>query len=199
MNDKHHLDIEKLLESIPDAGERTYPPVDKWNPEHVGRIDIRIAADGTWYHEGDPIRREALVKLFSTVLRLDDDGKHYLVTPVERLEIAVDVAPLFVSDMYLENSGPDQTITFRTHTDDVAPLDRDHPLTVRVDPASGEPTPLVLVRQRLQGLLGRSVFYDLVDLAEEREIDGVAVQGVLSAGHFHIIGRSDGKPMEAAE
>lgn len=198
MTDKSHLDIEKLLEAIPDAGERSYPPVHLWNPDHVGRIDIRIAADGTWFHEGDPIRRLALVKLFSTVLRKDDDGRHYLVTPVERLEITVDVAPLFVSDMYLEDSGPDQKITFRTHTDDVAPLDADHPLEVTVDAATGEPTPLIIVRSGLQGLLARSVFYDLVDLAEEREIGGVPVQGVISAGRFHVIGRSDGRPMEQA-
>jgi hypothetical protein len=196
MTAKPHLDMEKLLESIPDSGERSYPPVHLWNPDHVGTIDIRIAADGTWYHEGDPIRRQSLVNLFSTVLRKDDDGRHYLVTPVERLEIVVDVAPLFVSDMYVENAGPDQTVTFRTHTDDIARLDADHPLQVCVDPGSGEPTPLVDIRSGLKGLLARSVFYDLVDLAEEREVDGNAVQGICSAGQFHIIGRSDGQPME---
>ena len=198
MTEKHHLDIEKLLESIPNAGERTYPPVHQWNPANVGSIDIRIASDGTWYHEGDPIRRQALVKLFSTVLRFDDDGEHYLVTPVERLRIKVDVAPLLVSDMYLEHPGPEQKITFRTHTDDIAPLDNDHPMSVDVDRMTGEPTPLILVRNRLMGLLARSVFYDLVDLAEEREVDGQAVQGVMSAGSFHIIGRSDGQPMKVA-
>jgi hypothetical protein len=196
MSDKSHLGIEHLADSIPAGGQRSYPPVEMWDPEHVGGIDIRIASDGTWYHEGDPIMRHALVKLFSTVLRRDDDGKHYLVTPVERLEISVDVAPLYVAGMFLENEGPDQIVSFRTHTDDVARLDSGHPLTVHVDPASGEPTPLVLVRGRLQGLLARSVFYDLVDLAEEREVKGVKVQGIMSAGIFHIIGRSDGKQME---
>ncbi|WP_417517739.1 DUF1285 domain-containing protein [Minwuia sp.] len=196
MTDKSYLDIEKLAESIEGSGERAYPPVDKWNPDRVGEIDIRIASDGTWYHEGDPILRHALVKLFSTVLRRDEDGKHYLVTPVERLAIQVDVAPLYVSEMFVENPGPDQTITFKTHTDDIAVLDTDHPLTVDVDPASGEPTPLVLVRARLQGLLARSVFYDLVELSEERTMDGVAVQGVMSAGTFHVIGRTDGKALD---
>lgn len=195
MTNKSYLNIERLAEAIPNAGERRYPPVEAWHPEHEGRIDIRIAADGAWYHEGDPILRHELVKLFSTILRRDADGKHYLVTPAEKLEIQVDVAPLFVSDMFLEDEGPNQRFVFRTHTDDVAPLDDDHPLTVEIDPDSGEPEPKLLIRGRLQGLLARSVFYDLVDLAEEREIDGQVVQGVMSAGRFRIIGRSDGQPM----
>lgn len=198
MSEKSHLSIERLIESIPDARERSYPPVENWNPDHVGSIDIRIAADGTWYHDGDPIRRPALVKLFSTVLRQDADGKHYLVTPVERLAIKVDVAPLFVSDMFLEDPGPNQVVTFKTHTEDVARLDSDHPLSVTIDPQTAEPTPLVLMRGRLKGLLSRSVFYDLVDLAEEHDLEGCAVQGIMSAGTFHIIGRSDGQPMETA-
>lgn len=195
MTEKSYLNIEKLADAIPDAGKRRYPPVEAWHPEHVGQIDIRIAADGTWYHEGDPIRRHELVKLFSTILRRDPDGKHYLVTPAEKLEIQVDVAPLFVSEMFLEDEGPNQRFVFRTHTDDVAPLDDEHPLTVDIDPESGEPEPKLLVRSGLQGLLARSVFYDLVDLAEERDVDGLEVQGVMSAGAFRIVGRSDGKPM----
>ncbi len=138
------------------------------------------------------------MKLFSTVLRHDDDGKHYLVTPVERLSIQVDVAPLYVSGMYVDNPGEAQKIVFTTHTDDVCTLDDAHPLDVTINEANGEPTPLVLVRDRLQGLLARSVFYDLVDIAEEREIDGVAVSGVMSDGGFRIIGRLDGQPMDAA-
>jgi len=197
MNDKPHLGMEKLAESIPDPGSRSYPPVDSWDPDRVGTIDIRIAADGTWYHEGDPILRPALVRLFSKVLRKDKDGRHYLVTPVERLEIQVDVAPLHVTEMFVEGTGKAQNITFKTLTDDVAQLDDEHELTVGIDPENGEPTPTVLIRGRLQGLIARSVFYDLVDIAEERDIDGVPVQGVTSAGRFHVIGRSDGKPMEA--
>lgn len=194
--EKTHLDIDQLAETLDAEARKSYPPVHLWNPDNVGEIDIRIAADGTWYHEGDPILRPALVKLFSTVLRKDDDGRHYLVTPVERLAIQVDVAPLYVSEMYREGEGDAQTLHFRTHTGDVAPLDDDHPLEVDVDPETGEPTPLILVRDRLKGILARSVFYDLVDIAEEREIDGVAVQGVMSAGRFRVIGRSDGKPLD---
>jgi hypothetical protein len=198
MQDKSHLDIEALAESLEDASRRSYPPVEKWNPERVGEIDIRIAADGAWYHEGDPIRRPALVKLFSTVLRRDDDGRHYLVTPAERLAIQVDVAPLHVTEMYREGAGAAQRIVFRTMTNDVATLDSEHPLTVEIDRETGEPTPTVLVRQRLEGLLARSVFYDLVDIAEERTVDGVEVQGVVSAGDFHVIGRTDGRPLKGA-
>jgi hypothetical protein len=194
--DKNHLRIDQLAETLDAEARKSYPPVHLWDPANVGEIDIRIAADGTWYHEGDPILRPALVRLFSTVLRKDDDGRHYLVTPAERLAIEVDVAPLYVSEMYREGEGDDQTLVFRTHTGDVAPLDEAHPLRVPVDPETGEPTPLVLVRDRLEGILARSVFYDLVDIAEEREIDGVAVQGVMSAGRFHVIGRSDGRPLD---
>ncbi len=134
MTTKPHLDMEKLLESIPDSGERFYPPVHLWNPDHVGTIDIRIAADGTWYHEGDPIRRQSLVNLFSTVLRKDDDGRHYLVTPVERLEIAVDVAPCSSATCMSKMPAPIRQ-SRSGHTDDIARLDADHPLQVSVDPA----------------------------------------------------------------
>lgn len=192
---KTHLDIADLAERLKAAGERRYPPVHRWHPAHEGEIDMRIAADGTWYYLGSPIQRPAMVKLFSTVLRRDDDGRHYLVTPAEKLAIQVDVAPLHVVEMFREGRGADQTLAFRTLTDDMVTLDDAHPLSVSIDPATGEPTPLILVRDRLQGLIMRPVFYDLVDIAEERRSPAGAVQGVTSAGSFHVIGRSDGRPL----
>lgn len=187
--------IARLAGRLAVDSDRRYPPVEKWNPPHEGHVDIRIAADGTWYHEGEPIRRANMVRLFSTVLRRDADGHHYLVTPAEKLRITVDVAPLHVVDMTCEGDGADRTIAFRTLTDDLVVLDGDHALTVTVDPHSAEPTPLVRVRAGLQGLLSRAVYYDLVELAEERHLAGGEVLGVMSAGQFHVIGRTDGTPL----
>ncbi|MDF1719843.1 MAG: DUF1285 domain-containing protein [Minwuia sp.] len=191
---KSHLDIADLAERLEQAAGRGYPPVDQWHPAHEGVIDMRITADGTWLYQGSPIQRAGMVKLFATVLRRDADGHHYLVTPAEKQRITVDVAPLHIVEMFREGHGAKQKLVFRTLTDDMVTLDADHPLRVDVDPETGEPTPLVAVRGRLMALIVRAVFYDLVDIAEEREIDGVMVQGVMSNGMFHIIGRLDGQP-----
>ncbi len=193
-NDKPHLDIADLAERMSAAAGRGYPPVDQWHPAHEGVIDMRITADGTWLYQGSPIQRAAMVRLFSTVLRRDDDGHHYLVTPAEKQRITVDVAPLHIAEMFREGTGETQKLAFRTLTDDMVVLDDAHRLRVEIDPESGEPTPLVPVRGNLQAIILRSVFYDLVDIAEEREVDGVTVQGVTSEGVFHIIGRLDGTP-----
>lgn len=193
-NDKPHLDIADLAERLSAAAGRGYPPVEKWHPAHEGVIDMRITADGTWLYQGSPIQRAGMVRLFSTVLRRDADGHHYLVTPAEKQRITVDVAPLHIVEMFREGAGMDQKLAFRTLTDDMVTLDADHRLQVEVDAESGEPTPLVPVRGNLMALILRPVFYDLVDIAEERDVDGVTVQGVMSAGVFHIIGRLDGEP-----
>ncbi|MDF1736280.1 MAG: DUF1285 domain-containing protein [Minwuia sp.] len=192
--DKPHLDIADLAERMSAAAGRGYPPVDRWHPEHEGVIDMRITADGTWLYQGSPIQRAGMVRLFSTVLRRDDDGHHYLVTPAEKQRITVDVAPLHIVEMFREGEGDTQKLVFRTLTDDMVVLDAAHRLRVEVDPETGEPTPLVPVRGNLMAIILRSVFYDLVDIAEERDVAGVAVQGVMSEGIFHIIGRVDGAP-----
>jgi len=192
--DKPHLDIADLAERMTAASGRGYPPVEQWDPAHEGVIDMRITADGTWLYLGSPIRRAAMVRLFSTVLRRDDDGHHYLVTPAEKQRITVDVAPLHIVEMFREGQGDEQKLAFRTLTDDMVTLDDAHRLQVDIDPASGEPTPLVPVRGNLMALILRPVFYDLVDIADEREVDGVMVQGLMSNGIFHVIGRLDGQP-----
>lgn len=191
---KSHLDIADLAQRLETASGRGYPPVDQWHPAHEGEIDMRIMADGTWLYLGSPIRRAGMVKLFSTVLRRDEDGHHYLVTPAEKQRITVDVAPLHIVEMFRDGQGADQKLAFRTLTDDMVSLDAEHPLQVEVDAETGEPTPLVPVRGRLKALIVRAVFYDLVDIAEEREVAGVMVQGVMSNGMFHVIGRLDGQP-----
>lgn len=159
------------------------PPVDTWNPPFCGEIDMRIARDGTWYYQGGPIGRPAMVRLFSTVLRRDEDGRYYLVTPVEKLAIRVDDAPFVAVEMTTHGQGRDQVLTFRTNVDDEVMAGPEHPIRVVTAP-DGEPSPYVHVRGRLEALISRAVFYDLVELAEER--DGLL--GVWSAGAFFPLG-----------
>ncbi|MBE7217632.1 MAG: DUF1285 domain-containing protein [Caulobacteraceae bacterium] len=162
-------------------GARGLPPVHLWNPPHCGDIDIRIRRDGVWEHEGRPIAREALVRLFSTVLRLDPDG-HHLVTPAEKLRIRVDDAPFLATA--LERAG--EALRFTTNVGDVVEAGSDHALTVETG-EGGEPRPYLHVRRGLRARLSRPVFYQLVDMAEER--DGVL--GVASHGAWFPFGRAD--------
>lgn len=140
------------------------PPVHLWNPAHCGDIDIRIAADGTWLHEGSPIGRAELVRLFSTVLRLDPDGYH-LVTPVEKLKIGVDDLPFRAVLMRHE----DGVLIFTTDVGDEVKAGPDHAIEVRTDPDTGEPRPSLHVRAGLKARIARAVFYDLVELGEARD------------------------------
>ena len=167
------------------ARSARYPPVEHWDPPYCGKIAIRIASDGTWYHEGRPIRRPELVRLFSRVLRRDEDGHVYLVTPVEKMRITVDDAPLHVAQMEVTGTGREQRILMRTLTDDVIPVDADHPLTMRPSPAGGERRPYVHVRGRLEAVLLRPVYYELARLLTEgRDEAGRPCWGVWSAGRF---------------
>jgi hypothetical protein len=168
------------------AREGKLPPVHKWNPDFCGDIDMRIARDGSWYYLGTPIGRKPMVRLFSTILRHDPDGKYYLVTPVEKVGIQVDDAPFVAVAMEATGQGRDQILAFRTNVDDHVILDQDHPLRVEVkNPKTGEPSPYILVRDRLEALINRPVFYDLVALAEEQN----GTLGVWSSGRFFTIGQ----------
>ncbi len=159
--------------------------------EDCGDFGIRIARDGTWFYQGSPIGRKPLVKLFSTVLRCDENGDYWLITPVEKGRIEVDDAPFTAVEVTASGSGPTATLTFRTNLDDNVTAGPDHPLRVTVDPESGEPSPYVLVRDNLKALIARPVFYELVEMAEERmEADG-ATLGVWSDGTFFPLGRPD--------
>lgn len=139
------------------------PPVDAWRPARTASIDIRIDPDGTWYHEGGPIRRKPLMKLFATILRRDPDG-YCLVTPAEKLFIEVVDAPFLAVDMEVRGTGAEQEILLITNVDDVVVLDDDHPL--RVEGLPDTPRPYVRVRGDLDALISRSVYYRLVDLCE---------------------------------
>lgn len=173
-------DLFEKLESL--QAEKKLPPVAKWHPEREGSIDIRIARDGVWYHEGAPIRRDALVKLFSTVLRKDPDG-YCLVTPAERLRIDVEDAPFLGVNMEVRGSGRDADLLFTTNVGDHVVADADHPL--QVDEEDGAPRPYVTVRDGLQALLTRAVFYRLVEQAEQENGELV----VYSRGQRFALGK----------
>lgn len=150
---------------------RGIPPVEKWNPEYCGVGGFDILTDGTWLHEGTRITREALVRLFATILRKDADGFTYLVTPGEKIRVNVVDAPFLAIRADRAGTGADQAIVFTTNVGDVVTLGPEHPLRVTIDGESGEPRPYVLVRGRLEARILRAPFYELVEWAEER--DGV--------------------------
>ena len=171
--------LEALLKS--QAGDRL-PPVDKWDPPYCGDIGMRIARDGTWFYQGSPIGRKPLVKLFSRVLRRDPDERHYLVTPVEKVDVSVDDAPFLAVEMEVRNPGPDQNLVFRTNVDDVVTAGPDHPLRFETEAGSGGLKPYLRVRGRLEALVTRALYYDLVALAEPATIDGREVLCLESGG-----------------
>lgn len=156
------------------------------------RYDIRIARDGTWFHEGGPIRRIELVKLFASVLRRDDAGDFWLVTPAERGRILVEDAPFQAVEMTARGEGRDQILAFRTNVDDWVEAGPDHPIRVVVHPATGEPSPYIEIRQGLEARIARSVFYDLVDRAVPNGPDREAEIGIWSRRVFFVLGRQPG-------
>ena len=161
-----------------------------WNPPFCGDLDMRIARDGTWFYLGTPIGRKPLVKLFSSILRRDDD-EYFLVTPVEKVGIKVDDAPFVADDFEVEGEGKTQNIVFTTQVDDTAVAGPEHPIRVERDPETGEPAPYVLIRSNLEALIDRKSFYRLVDIATHEEHGGERWFGVWSGGRFFPIIRSD--------
>ena len=166
-------ELQKLID------ERRLPPVDQWNPGHCGDSGMRIARDGCWYHDGSPIRRPAMVRLFSTVLRREPDGRHVLVTPVEKLDIEVESTAFRAVEMSREGEGRDQRLAFRLDSGDAVILGPDHPLQI-VDTPAG-PSPRLLVRHGLEAELTRAVYYELAELALA---GGDSPPGVWSCGAF---------------
>ncbi|MEP4249862.1 DUF1285 domain-containing protein [Tateyamaria sp.] len=156
-------DAEGLVASITAAKTRGLPPVHLWNPPFCGDLDMRIARDGTWFYQGTPIGRPGLVKLFSSILKRED-GKYFLVTPVEKVGITVDDAPFVAQDFEVSGTGMGQVLTFTTHVGDTAVAGPDHPIRVERDAETGEPSPYVLIRADLEALIDRKSFYRLVDL-----------------------------------
>ena len=159
--------------------QRRLPPVDRWDPQACGHSEMRIARDGTWYHQGSPIRRPAMVRLFSTVLRREPDGRHVLVTPVEKLEIDVDATAFRAVAMRSEGAGKERRIAFELDSGDAVILGPEHPLRIAED-AHG-PSPRVLVRHGLEAELARPVYYELAELALA---EGHDPPGIWSDGAF---------------
>jgi hypothetical protein len=164
------------------AETRRLPPVEAWNPAHCGEAGLEILRDGTWMHEGARVTRERLVKLFSTILRKDEDGQTYLVTPIEKIVVRVHDAPFLAIRADREGKGRDQNIVFTTNVGDVTIAGPERP--IRVSYASGEPRPYVLVRGRLEARILRAPFYELVEWTETR--DGKL--GVWSGGVWFELG-----------
>ena len=163
------------------SGERRLPPVDCWDPPYCGHSGMRIARDGTWYHDGSPIRRPAMVRLFSTVLRREPDGRHMLVTPVEKLEIDVDSTAFRAVEMTSEGEGAGRRLGLRLDSGDVVIVGPHHPLTVLE--AGGGPSPRVLVRHGLEAELTRPVYYELAEmaLAGRQQTPGIWSDGIFFA------------------
>lgn len=176
--------LSALVEGARAAGEkRGLPPVHLWNPAVCGDIDIVIRKDGVWLHEGSPIGRKELVRLFSTVLRKDPDG-FWLITPVEKLRITVEDAPFRAVGVERR----DGALVFTTDVGDETAAGPENPLRVETDPETGEPRPYVHVRRGLEARVERSVFYDLVEAAEERDTPEGPELGVMSNGAFFPLG-----------
>ena len=156
------------------------PPVERWNPPYCGDIGMKIRSDGVWIYGGTPIGRMPLVKLFASVLRKDADGRHYLVTPIEKVDVEVADAPFLAVEMEVHASGRQQRLVFRTNVDDVVEAGPVHPLRFAVEPHSQGLKPYLMVRGRLEALVTRALYYDLVELAVD---DGSAL-GLWSGGAF---------------
>lgn len=164
------------------AEDQKLPPVASWNPAHCGHSDMRIARDGTWFHQGSPIGRPAMVRLFSTILRREPDGRHVLVTPVEKLDIDVEDAAFVAVEMKVEGEGEAAEIAFRLNTGDLVPAGPDHP--IRFDAQDDGPHPYLAVRNGLEALIARAVYYDLATLAIA---NGSEPAGIWSRGAFFPI------------
>jgi len=173
---------EGILASVQATGTRGLPPVHLWNPPFCGDIDMRIARDGTWFYEGTPIGRFELARLFSTILKLEN-GKYFLVTPVEKVGITVDDAPFVAVDFEATDSEMSQKLRFETNMGDHITAGAENPIRVERDKATGEPSPYVHIRAGLEALIDRKSFYRLVDIGAHHE----GWFGLWSSGEFFAI------------
>lgn len=173
------------------AEDSTSPTGLRPGQQLCGDIDMRIARDGTWFYHGSPIGRKPLVKLFAGVLRRDAAGDYWLETPAEKARIRVDDAPFTAVEMLVQGTGTDRCLRFRTNVDDIVTLDDDHPLRVAIDVETGAPAPYLKVRDGLEALIVRAVFYDLVALGDEVAGADGQILGVWSSGRFFALGRTE--------
>lgn len=176
--------LERLMRSL-DGARRGLPPVERWNPPFCGDIDMRIAADGRWFYNGSPIGRPALVKLFSGVLKLEE-GRYFLVTPVEKLGVIVEDAPFQAVEMAVDGHGEARSLSFRTNVDDLVTVDAEHSLRFARTEDDGV-RPYVHVRRGLEARVTRALTYDLLALGDVRDEGGEAMFGVMAGGRFHPV------------
>jgi len=180
----NRVDAQNILSSL--SQFKGPAPVHLWNPPYCGEIDIRIASDGRWYHEGSLIRRPALMQLFASVLRREEDGSYCLVTPAERVSIQVDDCPFLATMVDSEGEGPQRRLVFTLNTAEQVLADSEHPL--RFETIKGEPHPVLTVRSGLEALLSRNVFYQLVEFAEVEKAQGEEHLVLYSAGSKFDLG-----------
>lgn len=174
-----------LAEIAQMAADRKLPPVESWQPERTGDSAMRIARDGRWFHEGSPIERPNMVRLFSTILRREPDGSHVLVTPAEKLSIAVEDAPFLAVEVKSEGQGRGRRLAFRLNTGDMVIAGPEHPL--RFDEQDGEPAPYLAVRGGMDARISRAPYYELAELALE---EGATPPGLWSDGQFFAMAAS---------
>ena len=182
--------LEGITSSARREGGKGPPPVHLWNPPFCGDLDMRIAADGTWYYLKTPIGRPALVKLFASVLKREGD-KYFLVTPVEKCGITVDDAPFMAVEMRVDEGLGGRVLNFRTNIDDWVVCGSDHKLRFEPEPNTGGLKPYLHVRRDLWAKVTRALFYDLVELGEERNVAGELMFGVASGDEFFVMAPAD--------
>jgi hypothetical protein len=175
--------LEAIAGAVKSEGRKGPPPVHLWNPPFCGDLDMRIAVDGTWFYQQTPIGRPALVRLFASVLKREGD-KYFLVTPVEKVGITVDDAPFLAVEMTAEAGAGGRVLRFRTNVDEWIAAGEEHALRFEPEPETGGLKPYLHVRRDLWALVTRALFYDLVELGEERMVDGRRMLGVVSDGAF---------------
>jgi hypothetical protein len=178
--------LEVIADTVKTASGKGPAPVHLWSPPYCGDLDMRIAADGTWFYQGTPIGRPALVRLFASILKREGE-QYFLVTPVEKCGIVVEDAPFMAVELMAGDGGAGRELRFRTNVDDWVACGPEHPLRFETEAATGGLKPYVHVRSGLWAKVTRAVWYDLVELGEERDVGGTAMFGVASAGEFYAM------------
>ncbi len=183
------FNLQALVESAKANSDGSgLPPVHLWEPEYCGEMDMVIRSDGSWWHEGSRITRTPLIKLFASILRKDADGETYLVTPVEKIKIKVERGHFLATRVDIKGTGKNQAVFFTTNLDESVEVSKDRPLRVETDSVTLEPSPFVRVRANLEAALSRSVFYEIVERAVERETAEGPQLGLYAGGEFYPLG-----------
>lgn len=195
-----NLNLQQIAATVTaNKTKKGLPPVEFWNPEFCGEMDLVIRADGSWWHEGTPFTRQSLVRLFASILRKDADGETYLVTPIEKIRIRVERAAFIAIRVDSVGKGLERRLFFTTNMGETIELSSSRPLRVETDPKTLQPAPFLLVRGRLEAILTRSVFYELVSYACEREVSGRKQLGVYGQGIFFPLGPAGIHEIDANE